>query len=398
MDKRFYNIYNNNEQLESKRFGEVYTPEYIVKSMVDKIPDEVWNNKNIKVLDFACGCGIFAFFIYKKLIQYFDHDYVMNNVLYFNDVQEKNINKIKYIFNNPKNIYQGDFLEWKSDIKFDVIIGNPPFQAHEHKKSNGNAIWHKFVDKLLILLKYNRYLSLIHPPGWRKPATSRCKYTHLYKELTQKRQMMYLEIYEINEGKNIFNCETRFDIYLVENVKPYKNTSIIDGKNHIHKINLLKWPFIPNHSFKLISNLLKCDGEQIKILHNNQCDPRNDIISDICDDKYKYPVIHSIVSDGVKYKYSSVNNVSYFGVSKVIWNEVCFQRPFLDENGIYGLSPSCIGIEIKNIEHGEKIMKCFKGKKIKLLMDSLVYSSYRHEFRIFNYFKHGIWDEFLKDD
>ena len=192
MEERFYNIYNSAEKLESKKLGEVYTPEYMVKNMVDQIPDEVWMNKDIKVLDFACGTGIFAFFIYKKLIKYFDHDYVINNMLYFNDIQEKNIKKINYIFGNPRNVHNGDFFKWNCDVKFDIIIGNPPFQAHDNKKSNGNAIWHKFVDKLLLLLNEGGYLSLIHPSGWRKPSTEKCKYTYLYQELTQKRQMNYL--------------------------------------------------------------------------------------------------------------------------------------------------------------------------------------------------------------
>ena len=392
MDKRFYNIYNNNEHLETKKLGEVYTPENIVGNMIDKIPEKAWNNKNIKVLDFACGTGIFAFFIYKKLIRYFNHDYIVNNILYFNDIQEKNINKIKYIFNNPLNIHHGNFLEWDCDIKFDIIIGNPPFSNLSTERSNGNTCWSKFVDKLLTLLKDSGYLSLIHPPGWRKPSTKGCKYTHLYTELTQKRQMHYLEIYNTKDGKDIFRCGTRFDIYLVENVKPYKNTIIIDEKNHTHKVNLLKWPFVPNHSFKLMSNLLKCNGDQIVLLYTNNYDGRRKYVSQEKSDLYKYTLIHTISNNYIRYKYSSRNDLGLFGISKIIFCISNFNNSLIDLKGEYGMTQLSIALQLKNGDDGKIIKKCLSTQKFKNFISSISYSTYSYEFRVFNYFKDGIWE------
>ena len=397
MDKRFYNIYNNNEHLETKKLGEVYTPENIVGNMIDKIPEKAWNNKNIKVLDFACGTGIFAFFIYKKLIRYFNHDYIVNNILYFNDIQEKNINKIKYIFNNPLNIHHGNFLEWDCDIKFDIIIGNPPFSNLSTERSNGNTCWSKFVDKLLTLLKDSGYLSLIHPPGWRKPSTKGCKYTHLYTELTQKRQMHYLEIYNTKDGKDIFRCGTRFDIYLVENVKPYKNTIIIDEKNHTHKVNLLKWPFIPNHSFKLMSNLLKCEGENITIIYNrNNYGADKKHVSKIKSEIHKYTLIHTTTKNGINYRYSTRNDLGHFGVSKLIWCITNFTNNIIDVEGNYGMTQSSLAIKIKDLDEGEIIRKCFLTKRFAKFMDSIKYGNYDYEFRVFSYLKNGIWEYFLQ--
>ena len=401
MDKRFYNIYNNNEQLESKRFGEVYTPEYIVKSMVDKIPDEVWNNKNIKVLDFACGCGIFAFFIYKKLIQYFDHDYIISNILYFNDVQEKNINKIKYIFNNPQNIYQGNFLEWNCNVKFNVIIGNPPFQAHNKKRSNGNSIWHKFVDKLLTLLQDNGYLSLIHPSGWRKPSTSKCKYTYLYEELTQKRQMIYLEMYSSKDGLKNFNCNVLYDIYLIKNTLPIQPTIIADHDKKIVKVNLTKLKFIPNKQIKLIYKLLKCKGDKINIIYSRTIygSDKAHVVKE-CNDTYKYPLIHSVRKNDINYRYSSVYNIEHFGISKIIVSplplNVC--NFYADIDGKYGMTNAVFGIVIKNQEQANKISLALKTKKFLNFKQAFTFHSNAFEFRCFYYFNDGIWNQFLKGD
>ena len=395
MDKRFYNMYNNNEQLESKRFGEVYTPDFIVKNMVDKIPDEVWRNKNIKILDFACGCGIFAFFIYKKLVQYFDHDYIISNILYFNDVQEKNINKIKYIFNNPKNIYQGDFLEWECDIKFDVIIGNPPFQTHNNKRSNGNSIWHKFVDKLLILLKDGGYLSLIHPPGWRKPATSRSKYTYLYQELTQKRQMIYLEMHPESDGVKNFGCYIMYDIYLVKNIRQHCKTVIIDNNGKVEKILLKNIKFIPNKEICLIYKLLKLHGNKIDPLYISSC--KN--IDNLKTNKYKHIFIHSIRKTGPIYKYAE-NEMKYSNIKKIIINP--FARNdlnyLIDIHGIYGMTSTVFGLEIKNIDDATKITKALRSQKFMAFKKALTFTTSLFEFKALKYFSVKIWDEFLKDD
>ena len=392
MEQRFYTIYNNSDKLESKKLGEVYTPISIAEKMIEHLPENIWNNKNIKVLDFACGTGIFGFFIYKKLIKHFSHQYIVDNILYFNDIQEKNINKIKYIFDNPRNIHCGNFLEWNCNEQFDIIIGNPPYSNLKTNRSNGNSIWHKFVDKLLLLLNDGGYLSLIHPSGWRKPSTEKCKYTHLYKELAHFRQMHYLEIHDSKDGKSVFRCGTRYDIYLVENVKPYKNTAIVDEKGNKCELNLLNWNFLPNHSFELMSDLLSCTGNGIKLIYNRSSyasDKKH--VQKQCDEVYKYPIIHSVTKNGVKYRYSSRNDLGHFNVPKIIWSRTNFVNNVLDIDGKYGLSESSVAVQVKNADEGEMIKKCFMTTKFKLFMESMRYGNYSYEFRIFNYLKDGIW-------
>ena len=401
MEERFYNIYNSAEKLESKKLGEVYTPEYMVKNMVDQIPDEVWMNKDIKVLDFACGTGIFAFFIYKKLIKYFDHDYVMNNVLYFNDIQEKNIKKINYIFDNPRNVHNGDFLTWNCNMKFDVIIGNPPFQAHDNKKSNGNAIWHKFVDKLLLLLNDGGYLSLIHPSGWRKPSTEKCKYTYLYYELTQKRQMIYLEIHSQKEGIKNFKCDIKYDIYLVENVMPHKNTKVIYYDKNVMDVDLKKLKFIPNNNIEFIFRLLNCKGNNIRIVYSSSVyDIRRKHVSSTRDSLYKYPLIHSITRNGLKYKYSSRNDLGHFGVSKIVITllpgvkNTC--QHYIDIEGKYGMTSNVFGIEVDSVEYANKIATALSTEKFRIFKDAFNFHTRTLEFRSFYYFTDGIWNLFLE--
>jgi len=397
MEERFYEIYNSDEVLESKKLGEVYTPEFIAREMVERIPEEIWNNKNIKVLDFACGTGIFAFFIYKKLIKHFSHEYVVDNILYFNDIQEKNIKKINYVFNNPRNIHCGDFLQWNCDQHFDVIIGNPPFQAHDNKKSNGNSIWHKFVDKLLLLLNDGGYLSLIHPSGWRKPSTEKCKYTYLYTELTQKRQMIYLEMHTNRDGVKNFNSNVIYDVYLVKNVLPYDTTEIIDHASNIVNIDLRKFAFIPNKNLEFIYNLLDCTGDDIKILYSSSFyDIRRKHVSKTHDDVYKYPLIHSVRKNGINFRYTSLFDDRYFGVSKIVISpqpyNVC--NFYVDLDGKYGFTSAAFAIIIKDVENAYKISYALKNKNFLEFKQAFTFHNNALDFRCFYYFKDGIWDKF----
>ena len=40
--------------------------------------------------------------------------------------------------------------------------------------------------------------------------------------------MKYLEIHGIKDGQKTFHCGTRYDIYLIQRIKPYTKTNIID--------------------------------------------------------------------------------------------------------------------------------------------------------------------------
>jgi hypothetical protein len=50
---------DKSKDIEKKQFGEVFTPMNLVNVMLDKLPEEVWKNKNIKWLDSEKGMGNF---------------------------------------------------------------------------------------------------------------------------------------------------------------------------------------------------------------------------------------------------------------------------------------------------------------------------------------------------
>jgi len=176
------------KEVEKKENGEVFTPMILVNEMLDKLPKEVWKNKNLKWLDPCCGMGNFPIAVYLRLIEGLKDEmkdikerkkHILENMLIMSKLNKKNVLVCKQIFdiNNEYklNIYEGDSLkvDYNQEFKikeFDIIIGNPPYNA-SGTKASGNTIWQLFANNSIKLLKNNGYICFLHPNGWIKPNT-----------------------------------------------------------------------------------------------------------------------------------------------------------------------------------------------------------------------------------
>ena len=151
------------KKIEKKEYGEVFTPMNIINEMLDKLPVNVWTNKKLKWFDPATGMGNFPIAIYLRLMEGLKNvitdntkrkKHILEKMLYMSELNKKNYYIIKQIFNiNNKyklNLYEGDSL--KIDIKkefgldkFDVIIGNPPYNE-ELKSTGAKPLYNKFIE------------------------------------------------------------------------------------------------------------------------------------------------------------------------------------------------------------------------------------------------------------
>jgi hypothetical protein len=150
--------------------GEVSTSIELVQDVIDKIPLSVWKNPQSKFLDPCMGKGTFLIEIVKRLVYiygYSQEDAISR--VYGYDVWIKYINRSKRL--GLVNVFHKDFLNEEFNMKFDVIVGNPPYQeTHEDGRSKKNALrlWAKFVIHILDknILNENGYLSFVTPSGW----------------------------------------------------------------------------------------------------------------------------------------------------------------------------------------------------------------------------------------
>lgn len=223
------------KDIEKKENGEVFTPIYLVNEMLDKLPVEIWNNKNLKWFDPATGMGNFSIAVYLRLMEGLKETiiddverkkHILENMLYMSELNKKNVLVCKQIFdiNNEfkLNIYEGDTLQLIPlevfGIKyFDIIIGNPPYnkggiRSHTGKQlgEKNETVWTKFIEKAFKWLKPNGYLAFINPLSWLKKSHS------LHKMMLEK-HIIWMKLWDNIKSLATINGKIPISLFVLQN-------------------------------------------------------------------------------------------------------------------------------------------------------------------------------------
>jgi hypothetical protein len=86
---------------------------------------------------------------------------IVNKIVY-NDKYSFFCNQIKRKYPSIA-VCRGNFLKMEFDMKFDCVVGNPPYQSSGAEKGGARSLWRKFVTKSFDLVKDNGYVSLVCP-------------------------------------------------------------------------------------------------------------------------------------------------------------------------------------------------------------------------------------------
>jgi hypothetical protein len=162
------------KEKEKKKFGEVFTPMNFINNnmLIDletyykkKYNENIYENETLKWGDTTAGMGNFPIAIYYKLMEglkikianeKYRKKHIIENMLFMAEFNKKNCFIIKQIFNINNefklNLYEGDSLQLDIQTefgidKFDIVIGNPPYND-EFKGKNGYApaLYNKFIE------------------------------------------------------------------------------------------------------------------------------------------------------------------------------------------------------------------------------------------------------------
>ncbi len=202
---RIYEYISGRKDDKKEQFGIFYTPEWIVKYMVNNSMQEFLLNhdfETIKILEPACGCGAFLLCLFDILFDLYSEKtkyssvhickYIIENNLYGIDVDSKAIEICKYllmlkVFKRTGKLILFNFNLWIEDFLkttsiernfFDLIIGNPPYLENrrlnkycdkEYLKENFITavgrfdIYSLFVENSVLFLKEGGILHFILP-------------------------------------------------------------------------------------------------------------------------------------------------------------------------------------------------------------------------------------------
>jgi hypothetical protein len=404
--------------VEKKTLGEVMTPITLVEQMLDTLPSEVWGNPNLKWLDPCAGVGTFPSIVVQRLMKGLKkvipnpekrYGHIIENMIYVCELQDKNLFVFNCVFDlgdsNATNSYCGSFLDEKfdkhmSDVwgveKFDIVIGNPPYQTQKEGNTKTHPLWHLFVEKSISILTDGGYLNMVHPSGWRNV-------DGMFKD-TQKRMLsndiIFLEIHNEKDGMNTFGAETRYDFYCLRKSNRNVLTKIIGQSGKEYNIKLKGYEFIPNDSFdKIYSLVANSDDEKVVVISDSSYHTQR---PHLCKDKnleFKYDCFYTIKSGDVPTLwYSNTNQFGHYGIPKLVWSNfrISSAGSKIDMNGDYGLTQFSYGIvdEPNNLPN---IKKAFDSKQFRDLMEACAVSDMSINRKVIATFRKDFYKQFLND-
>jgi hypothetical protein len=361
-----------------------------ISTILDYIPNSIWESKTTTFCDFEMGGGQFIKAIIDKLKTYGHSNENIQSRLYgFSD----NEFYLSYVKSGDGIIGTFDIYKEKkhSNMKFDVIVGNPPYQLQVGPNKT-ETIWDKFVIKSFNQLNIGGYIALIHPSGWRNVDG---KFKDI-QNIIKSKKLLYLNMNSTMVGKQTFGVNTDYDFYLVENL-PNDNTptTVEDYNNNLVEYDLFDKEFIPNSNLKLVYSLVANENEEkVDVIYSSSAyETRNSNTSPIKTDVFKYPCVYTVGSLNPNFWYSNTRGI-HFGIPKVIWGNG-LTDVIIDYNGDYGLTQFAYAIadDVENLENIHKALK--SDKFIKEVMGYEKGVGHIYNRKIISTFRKDFWKEFI---
>ena len=316
------------------------------------------------------------------------------NIWFVTDCKEKS-NIIKHPHFVGVNSLCVDYLLWSktTDMKFDVIVGNPPYNVSRNDNDTARfSLWDEFVKNSLPLLKENGYLCFVHPNTWRAVG-------HKLWPIMSSKQIHYLEIHGPTDGQKTFGCLTRYDWYVLQNTNYVNPTLVVNELGNKELIDFRGKPFISNFNLSEINKILANDTDKkCEVIYLRAYDTGMSCISKKKTSEFKYPIVKFIYPEEkikMVFHYSNVNNKGGFGISKVLVNKVGIPYAAPDFDGRYAMTQNVIGIPISNENEGKLIIKAINSSKFRTLLESTRSTKKYIDYRVFKYFKKDFWKEFI---
>jgi hypothetical protein len=389
------------------------TPGKLVFEMLDRLPQSIWNNPNKKFIDPACSTGTFLLEVFRRLYNGLEEiivdpderiHHILTNQLYGVEENIVPYRMTRAAFGillgnqfdiNKMHLGSYNILKEELDMKFDVVVMNPPYQAAPKSDKNkgqatGNTIWNKFVENALVSwLKEDGLLCAVHPSGWRKPESPRSKYSGLFNLMAQKYHMKYLEIHDAKDGMDTFNAATRYDWYVVDKSSPGGLTKVVGQDGKSSDLDLKTRPWLENCEFGEVSDIL---GSGCNVIYS-----RSAYASDKSwtspeeTGEFRHPLIHSTTKSGVRYYYSSLNDKGHFGLPKVIFGDSGINDVVIDLEGKYGITEHAMALPVRDSADAIQAKEFLMSEKFQNILSSCRWSNFQIDWRLFTHFKEGFW-------
>lgn len=376
-------------------YGEINTPFSFINKMLSIIPSEEFSNKDYKWLDAGSGHGNYSLCLFFILFKYLKEvildeeerkEHIIKNMIYMVEYNENNIPFLREKFGNNANIIEGNYLEWKTNLKFDFIIGNPPYnfngvkkvptKNNVNKKEDGKTIWCEFIKRNISLLNDNGIMNVLIPSIWMKPDKA-----GMY-ELLLKYDISKLHTLNANETNKIFgfHVQTPTCYFLLTKRENTGKIEIFDSlKNNYETLILRENIPIPLDFLSIVNKFLKITNKygKLNVIKTNLPRKGTQII-DRFSPYFQFANVKTTKLNKEKQPYLEINYsnepLMFYGEPKIIMAHKMYGFPYLDQEGKYGISTrDNYIIKNKSIKQLELIKEFLSTELILFLFETTRY-------------------------
>ena len=394
------------EELKNK-YGEIHTPYRFIGEMLSTIPIEYAKKKDMKWLDAGAGRGNFSFclflILFNSLKEEIPNDeerkeHIIKNMIYMVEINEDNILHLKNKFGKKANIFHQDYTQWTTDLKFDFIIGNPPYNCNGikkvptnniiNKKEEGKTIWPEFVKQNISLLKEDGKMIILIPSIWLKPDKA-----GIY-DLLLKYKIEKLTSWNASAVMKIFNYQVQTPLcyFLLTKRENEGKIELYDKQKKTYIDFILKENSpIPLCFASIVNKFLTLVDQygKLNVIKTNM--PKKGIeLKDTFSLDHPFKNIKTTVINKNKYpelqiRYSN-EELIYHGEPKIIMAHKMYGFPYVDKEGIYGIcARDNYIINNKSIEELELIKEFLSTTFILFLFETTRYRMRYLEKYVFEY-------------
>ena len=349
--------------------------EPLVAEMLDQLPADVWTSTSSTFFDPAIGGGQFVRAIESRLRAAGHSDSNIRKRVFGFEASDLHIrfavNKHGLVGQYVKKPYD-KFLELDDTMKFDVVVGNPPYQAVDdegERKDPGSNLWTQFFIKGYQLTKDQGFLAMVSPDAWVTPYSENTiggrKNGREVRKIFRENQIIWLNYREC--GKHFPKVGSAFTSYVINKTTTTADTAmvLIENNNLVtQSINLKNFFWLPKTPSKIVISIIeKVFWKTSNYNLLSGCGASGNQ-SSTKDQTYKYPfyVAFSTI------KYSDTNH-PHQHKKKVIFPALNTKELAIYDSGTHGPVLNGINIEVSSDQEGENLLSILHSKVIQFCLN-----------------------------